>query len=238
MKSTVYLKIERVDAETCALARTVSVADLHEALGGVAGRQAMMAPAMRPLVAGLRIAGPAATAFCAPGDNLMMHRALYLAQKGDVLVVQASGAGAQWGDMAAYYAQLKGIEGIVVDGHIRDTDELVKLRSPVWATLIGPSSPQKTGHGRVNAPIVCAGVSVEPGDLVVADGDGVIVVPRAIAADAVATARARMQREDASRKEIANGAHPWFLHGCEENYRRLQVDEFDASWHEAQKKGA
>jgi 4-hydroxy-4-methyl-2-oxoglutarate aldolase len=238
VNSTVYLKIDRVDEQTCALARTVSVADLHEALGGVAGRQAMMSPAMRPLLAGLRIAGPATTAFCAPGDNLMMHRALYLARKGDVLVVQAPNSGAQWGDMAAYYAKLKGIEGIVVDGYIRDTNELAELRSPVWATTIGPSSPHKSGHGLVNAPIVCAGARVEPGDLIVADGDGVIAVPRALAAEAVATALARMQREETSRKEIAAGAHPWFLHGCEENYRKLQVQEIDASWHAAQHLGA
>ena len=231
LRSKVYLKVDRVDAQTCALARTVSVADMHEAMGGVSGRLGMMSPAMRPLINGLRIAGPAVTAYCSPGDNLMMHRALYLAQKGDVLVVQAPNSGAQWGDMAALYAQGKGIEGIVVDGHIRDTNELMEQRSPVWATIIGPSSPQKTGHGLVNAPIVCAGVRVEPGDLVVADGDGVIVVPRADAPAVVARARARMEREDAHRPDIAAGKHPWFLHGCEDNYRKLDVEEIDAPWH-------
>ena len=230
-RSKVYLKVARVDAQTCALARTVSVADLHEAMGGVAGRLGMMSPAMRPLIAGLRIAGPAVTAYCSPGDNLMMHRALYLAQKGDVLVVQAPNSGAQWGDMAALYAKGKGIEAIVVDGHIRDTNELMELRSPVWATIIGPSSPQKIGHGLVNAPVVCAGVRIEPGDLVVADGDGVIVVPRADAPAVVARARSRMEREEAHRLEIAAGKHPWFLHGCEENYRKLEVEEIDSPWH-------
>ena len=83
--STVYLKVERVDARTCELARAVSVADLHESLGGVAGRLAMMMPTMRPLITGLRVAGPAITAYCAPGDNLMMHRALFLAERGDEL---------------------------------------------------------------------------------------------------------------------------------------------------------
>jgi len=231
LRSKVYLKVDRVDAETCALARSVSVADLHEAMGGVAGRLGMMSPAMRPLIDGLRSAGPAVTAYCSPGDNLMMHRALYLAQKGDVLVVQAPNSGAQWGDMAALYAKGKGIEAIVVDGHIRDTNELMELRSPVWATTIGPSSPQKVGHGLVNAPIVCAGVRVEPGDLIVADGDGVIAIPKAEAPAIVARARARMEREDAHRLEIAAGKHPWFLHGCEENYRKLDVEEIDAPWH-------
>lgn len=230
LRSKVYLKVDRVDSETCKLAAGVSVADLHEAMGGVAGRLGMMAPAMRPLVPGLRIAGPAVTAFCSPGDNLMMHRALYLAQEGDVLVVSAPDSGAQWGDMAALYARGKGLAGIVVDGRIRDTNELMELRSPVWSTLIGPSSPQKSGHGLVNAPIVCAGVRVEPGDLVAADGDGVIVVPRSQAADVVARARARMEREEAGRQEILAGKHPWFLHGCEENYRKLDVEEIDGPW--------
>lgn len=230
LRSKVYLKVDRVDAKTCELAAGVSVADLHEAMGGVAGRLGMMAPAMRPLVPGLRIAGPAVTAFCSPGDNLMMHRALYLAQEGDVLVVSAPDSGAQWGDMAALYARGKGLAGIVVDGRIRDTNELMELRSPVWSTLIGPSSPQKSGHGLVNAPIVCVGVRVEPGDLVAADGDGVIVVPRSQAADVVARARARMEREEAGRQEILAGKHPWFLHGCEENYRKLDVEEIDGPW--------
>ena len=126
----------------------------------------------------------------------MMHRALFLAERGDVLVVQAPHGGAQWGDLAAFYAKHKGLEGIVVDGYIRDTNELIDLRSPVWSTLIGPSSPQKSGHGIVNAPIVCAGVRVEPGDLVVADGDGVIVVPKAQAKDTVDRARGRMVGSD------------------------------------------
>jgi 4-hydroxy-4-methyl-2-oxoglutarate aldolase len=228
--SKVYLKVERVDATTCAIARTVSVADLHEALGGSAGRMAMMSPAMRPLIGGLRVAGPAVTAFCSPGDNLMMHRALFLAERGDVLVVQAPHGGAQWGDVAALYAKGKGLAGIVVDGYIRDTDELMEMRSPVWSTLIGPSSPQKSGHGLVNAPIVCAGTRVEPGDLVVADGDGVIVIPKAQAAAVVARALARMEREESARGEIAAGAHPWFMHGCDESYRKLDVEEIDGPW--------
>lgn len=230
LRSKVYLQVERVDAAICAAAATVSVSDLHEAMGGVAGRLAMMTPQMRPLISGLRVAGPAVTAFCAPGDNLMMHRALYLARKGDVLVVQAPSSGAQWGDMAGYYAKIKGLAGIVVDGYIRDTNELAAMRSPVWSTLIGPSSPQKSGHGLVNAPVICAGVRVEPGDLVVADGDGVIVVPRRDAAGVVERARQRMQREEAHRPQIEAGKHPWHLHGCEENYRKLDVEEIDAPW--------
>jgi 4-hydroxy-4-methyl-2-oxoglutarate aldolase len=228
--SKVYLKVDRVDASVCARAAQASVADLHEAMGSPACRLQTMAPAMRPLIEGLRVAGPAITAFCPPGDNLMMHRALYLAERGDVLVVACPEAGAQWGDVAAYYALRKGLAGIVVDGFIRDVDELRGMRSPVWATKIGPSSPQKMGHGLVNAPIVCAGVRVEPGDLVVADGDGVIVLPKHQAAAIVDRALERTKREAGQRAEIDAGGHPWHMHGAAANYAKMGIEEIDRAW--------
>lgn len=219
-KSKVYLQVDRVDASTCAQALKASVADLHESMGATLARTSTMGAQMRPLLEGVRVAGPAVTAFCPPGDNLMMHRALYLAQKGDVLVVQAPESGAQWGDMAAYYAGLKGLAGTVVDGFIRDTDDLRAMGSPVWATKIGPSTPQKCGHGLVNAPIVCCGVRVAPGDLIVADGDGVIAIPKREAAAVVARALERAGRERAHRADIEAGKHPWHLHGSPTTTRR------------------
>ena len=229
-RSTVYLQVDRVDEATCALASQSSVADLHEALGAPANRMLTMHARMRPLIDGLRIAGPAVTAFCPPGDNLMMHRALYLARKGDVLVVQAPESGAQWGDVAGYYALRKGLAGIVVDGYVRDTDELRAMRSPVWATKIGPSSPQKSGHGMVNAPVICCGVQVRPGDLVVADGDGVLVLPREDAAAVVSRALERTKRESGQRAEIDSGGHPWHMHGAAASYEKLEVEEIDSPW--------
>jgi 4-hydroxy-4-methyl-2-oxoglutarate aldolase len=229
-RSRVYLQVDRVDPAICAAARSVSVSDLHEAMGPGEGRAATMSSHMRPLVAGLSFAGPALTASCSPGDNLMMHRALYLAREGDVLVVSAPDGGAQWGDIAAYYAKKKGLAGIVIDGCIRDTDELARMRSPVWCTRIAPSSPQKSGYGTVNAPLVCGGVRVAPGDLVVGDGDGVIAVPRALAAAAIERARTRMLREQAQRAEIDAGKHPWHLHGAADNYAGIDVEEIDAPW--------
>ena len=229
-RSKVYLRVERVEATVCKAAQGISVSDLHEALGGSAAHAATMTAQMRPLLKGARIAGPAVTALCAPGDNLMMHRALDLAREGDVLVVQAQQSGAQWGDIAAYYAKKKKLAGVVVDGYIRDTDELAKLGSAVWSTLIGPSSPTKSGHGLVNAPIQCGGVRVEPGDLVVADGDGVIVIPRREAAAVVERARGRMTREETQRAQIDAGGRPWDLHGAAQGYAKLDVEEIDAPW--------
>jgi 4-hydroxy-4-methyl-2-oxoglutarate aldolase len=230
LPSTVYTRVDRVDAALCEVARGVSVSDLHEALGGAQALAQTMSHRMRPLLAGVRIAGPAITACCPPGDNLMMHRSLYLSQPGDVLVVQCPESGAQWGDMAAFYAKHKGLEGVVVDGFIRDTDDLVQLQSPTWSTKIGPSTPAKQGHGTVNAPIVCDGVRVEPGDLVVADGDGVIVLPKAVAAGVVERALQRKEREDAVRERILAGEHPWHLHGCDKFYDQLGIQEIDAAW--------
>ena len=229
--SKVYLKVNRVAPEVVAQARDVTVADVHEAMGPP-GRAALMGARMRPLREGQRIAGPAVTAFCWPGDNLMMHRALYLAQPGDVLVVvcQAELSGAQWGDLATRYALKKGLAGVVVQGCARDVDQVRALGLPVWSTHIWPIHPDKSGHGFVNAPVVCEGVSVRPGDLVIADGDGVIVVPRDDAAGVIAAAQAKMRKEDEAAEKVRAGAAVWDLSGAAAIYAGMDIDEVDAAF--------
>jgi 4-hydroxy-4-methyl-2-oxoglutarate aldolase len=187
---------------------------------------------MRPMQQGARIAGPAATAHVAPGDNLMMHRALFLAQPGDVLVVvsDAPTSGAQWGDIAARYAVKKGLAGVVVQGCVRDTDTVRSLGCAVWSTHVLSVHSDKRGHGFVNTPVVCDGVLVSPGDLVVADGDGVVCVPRRDAAQVVEAAVARMQREEAMAAQIAQGVSVWELSGAAASYASMQVDEVDAAF--------
>jgi 4-hydroxy-4-methyl-2-oxoglutarate aldolase len=172
------------------------------------------------------------TALVAPGDNLMMHRALYLAQPGDVLVVvcAAESSGAQWGDVAARYAAAKGLAGVVVQGCIRDTDVLETMRFPVWSTLISPIHPEKSGHGQVNGPVCCDGVIVNPGDLVLADGDGVVVVPRRDAAAAVQKATERTSREDAAALKIAAGATPWDISGAAASYAGMKIQEINGAF--------
>lgn len=229
--SKVYLKVNRVPADVVAQAGEVTVSDLHEAMGPQ-GRAALMGPRMRPIQQGMQIAGPAVTAYCWPGDNLMMHRALYLAQPGDVLVVvcRSELSGAQWGDVATRYALQKGLAGVVVQGCVRDVDQVRALGFPVWATHIWSMHPDKSGHGTVNAPVVCEGVDVRPGDLVVADGDGVVVVPRSQAADTVAAAQARMRKEDAAAQALRGGASVWELSGAAASYARMDVQEIDAAY--------
>lgn len=230
--SKVFLKVRRVDAAIVAQAREVTVADIHESMG-TPGRVALMGARMRPLKEGQpKIAGPAVTAFCWPGDNLMMHRALYLAQPGDVLVVvcQAELSGAQWGDLATRYAMQKGLAGVVVQGCVRDVDQVRALGFPVWSTHIWPVHPNKSGHGFVNAPVVCEGVEVRPGDLIVADGDAVICVQRGDAASVVAAARVKMRKEDETINKVQAGASIWELSGAAAIYAGMEVQEIDAAF--------
>jgi len=232
-RSKVFLKVNRVDAGLCTRALEPTMSDLHEAMG-LTGRTALMSPRMRPLRLGQRIAGPAVTALCAPGDNLMMHRALYLARPGDVLVVvcPAETSGAQWGDVAGRYAKHKGLAGVVVQGAVRDVDQVLALGIQVWSTCISPMHPEKSGHGLVNAPVVCDGVLVRPGDMVVADSDGVLVIPRDDAGEVVAGGLARMQKEERAAAAIEGGASAWELSGASAIYAAMQIDEVDAAWDE------
>jgi 4-hydroxy-4-methyl-2-oxoglutarate aldolase len=233
-ESTVFLRVNRVAADVARQALDVTVSDLHEA-GAARGLGRLMSPNMRPMQKGARIAGPAVTAWCAAGDNLMMHRALYLAQPGDVLVVvcQSATSGAQWGDMAARYALRKGLAGVVVHGCVRDTDTVEALGSKVWATHVSSIHPDKSGHGTVNAPIVCDGVLVNPGDLIVADGDGVVCIARQHAGDVVQAAIGRMKKEDDLALAVQRGEAVWDLSGAAASYAKLDVREIDKAFDDA-----
>ena len=230
--SKVYLKVRRVDPTVVARAQAVTVADVHESMG-VRGRPALMGARMRPIKEGQqKIAGPAVTAFCWPGDNLMMHRALYLAEPGDVLVVvcQAELSGAQWGDLATRYAQRKGLAGVVVQGCVRDVDQVRALGFPVWSTHIWPIHPDKRGEGFVNAPVVCEGVEVRPGDLIIADGDGVLCVPRDEARSIVDAAQTKMAKEDEAAEKVRAGIPVWELSGAAAIYAGMNVHEVDGAF--------
>jgi 4-hydroxy-4-methyl-2-oxoglutarate aldolase len=230
--SKVFLRVNRVDAGLCGQALEVTVSDLHEA-AVARSRGGLMSSRMRPMQKGRRIAGPAVTAFCAPGDNLMMHRALYLARPGDVLVVvcDAETSGAQWGDMATRYAMRKGLAGIVVQGCVRDTDTVESLGCAVWATHVLSIHPDKCGHGMVNTPVVCDGVLVNPGDLIVADGDGVICVSKQDAETVVQGALARMRKEEEMAKAVERGEAVWDLGGSAATYAAMKnIEEIDAAF--------
>lgn len=231
MSGRVYLRVARLPRALVAAARRCAVSDLYEAIPAKLRERAMMSPRMQGLSAGLRAAGSALTVKAARGDNLAMHRALRLARRGDFLVVAAGGGpGAQWGDLAALDARRVGVAGIAVHGCVRDVDALRAMRFPTWCTAIAPSHPTKVRAGDVNVPVTCDGVRVAPGDLVVADGDGVIVVPAALAADAVARVAGRRAGERRAARRIARGTRLWDLHDLDAAYRDSGMVESDTDW--------
>jgi 4-hydroxy-4-methyl-2-oxoglutarate aldolase len=231
MKSVIYRQIPLPDPELITEAAKYSVADLHEALGSIQGRMSLMAPTMRALLQGRRICGAAVTSYNFPGDNLMIHVALNLAQRGQVLVLTNGGnQGALWGDVASTFAVQKGIAGVIADGPVRDVDALREMDFPVWTTMISPSHPEKRGPGAANVPVVVGGVLVEPGDVIVADGDGVLAIPRAELGRAVEGARNRAAAEILMRKRIKAGESLYEIINIEAAVRAAGIEQVDATW--------
>jgi RraA family protein len=165
----------------------------------------------------MKVAGPAFTVEVRPGDNLMIHAALNLARPGDVIVVDGKGdlSCALTGALMAAHAQKAGIAGFVIDGAVRDTEECAAGTFPVFAAGANPNGPLKGAAGRINWPISVAGTTVNPGDLIVGDADGVVVVPRETAAEIVGAAKAKVDAEAVRMKEIGRGelAQAWVAEG-------------------------
>jgi 4-hydroxy-4-methyl-2-oxoglutarate aldolase len=236
MKPVIYTKIPETDPALIARAAKFGIADLHESLGPVGGRMCLMSSKMRPIAAGQHICGPAVTAWNYPGDNLMIHVALDIAEAGQVLVFSNGGTsqGAMWGDVACGYAKKKGIAGAVVHGAVRDTDALRELEFPVWSTHVSVEHPEKRGPGATNVPIVVDGVLVEPGDIIAADADGVLVIPRALLARTVEGAEKRAQTEVEFRKRIAAGERPMDLLNIRANIEKAGIAIKESTWQDDQ----
>lgn len=231
-KPVIYNRIPAVDAALLDRAAQFGVADLHEGLGAVAGRMCLMSPAMRPLASGQRLCGQAVTAWNYPGDNLMIHAALNVAGPGQVLVLTNGGSpqGALWGDVACGFAVKKGLGGAVIHGATRDTDAIRALGFPVWTTAISVEHPEKRGPGAVNVPVVVDGVLVEPGDVIVGDADGVLVIPRALLEATVAKAELRAEAEKVFRMRIAAGETLLEILGMGAVIEAAGIDQIDATW--------
>lgn len=231
-----YTQIPRLDMALIARAAQSTVADLHEGLGAIASRQALMNTAMRPVWTGAKICGQAVTCYNYPGDNLLLHVAAKLAEPGDVIVATNGGSaqGALWGDMITYYAQKKGIVGAVIDGAARDTGKLREMAFPVFSTAIAVSHPEKRGPGSVNVPMVVAGVTVNPGDLIVADDDGVLAIPADLVAVAVENAEARAAKEEGFRRKLDEGSTMFDLLGLQKDVDACGLEIVDGTWRDAQ----
>lgn len=202
-------RIERVPASLVAQARRFQASILAD----VGGRRGTLGGRIQPLASSMKVAGPAFTVEVRPGDNLMIHAALALAQPGDVIVVDGKGdlSCALTGALMAAHAQKAGLAGFVLDGAVRDTEECSRGSFPIFAAGANPNGPLKNSGGRINWPVSLAGTSVNPGDLIVGDADGVVVVPRETAAEIVAAAQAKVDAEAERMKAIGRGelAQAW-----------------------------
>jgi 4-hydroxy-4-methyl-2-oxoglutarate aldolase len=225
MKPVIVRNIERPDADLVRKLGEFGVATVHEAQG----RTGLMLPYMRPIYLGARTAGPAVTVYCHPGDNLMIHAAIELCRKGDVLVVttKSESSDGMFGELLATSCQAHGIAGVVIEAGVRDVADITSMQFPVFSKAISSMGTVKETAGSVNIDVVCAGAIVHPGDIIVADTDGVVVVQRRDAAEVVRLSEERLAKEARNREQLKLGKLGLDMYGLRAKLQALGVEYLD-----------
>ena len=225
MKHQIVRNIRRADPDVIETLGRLGVATVHEAQG----RRGLMAPYMRPIYPTARVVGSAVTISSQPGDNLMIHAAVEVCKPGDVLVVTTTSESTDgmFGELLGVSCMAHGIRGLIIDAGIRDTAELTELNFPVWAKAISAQGTVKSTGGSVNIPVVSAGTIVNPGDVIIADADGVVVVPRDWAAEVVRLGQIRLEKEEKIRQRLRNGELGIEFYGLRAKLAELGVEYVD-----------
>jgi 4-hydroxy-4-methyl-2-oxoglutarate aldolase len=221
VKPKIVRNIQRADSAVITALGEYGVATVHEAQV----RTGLMRPYMRPVYPMAKACGSAITISSAPGDNLMIHAALELVKPGDILVVTTTSdsTDGMFGDLLGVSCKAHGVTGLIIDAGVRDVADLTAMQFPVWSRAISAQGTVKNTGGSVNIPIVCAGANVRPGDVIVADMDGVVVVPRQMAADVAKSAAERIAKEEKNRARLKAGELGLDFYGLRSKIEELGI---------------
>jgi regulator of RNase E activity RraA len=228
MTGIIYKKINRAEKIVIEDFGKISTTIISDAMN----RTNVMKASIKPLIENVRIAGNAITVKCIVGDNIMTHMAIYLAMAGDIIVIDGKGYADKsiWGGIQTEVSKDRGIEGIVIDGSIRDIQDVKKLQYPVFCSGVTSAGPHKGWGDSINVPIQCGGVPVHPGDIIVGDDDGVVVVPLKDANEVLEKAKEIMKLEEGWMKKIEDGKTTLEATGLDKKFNEMNVKIVDGAW--------